>query len=83
VDLNPRIGTTYMRRGKQLAVPSPGKNVKRYLGGALNSRMGKLVHSQAFHKNSEPFSALVEAVRCAYTRARRIHLVLDNFLIHK
>jgi transposase len=39
VDLNPRIGTTYMRRGRQLVVLTPGKNVKRYLGGALNSRM--------------------------------------------
>jgi transposase len=83
VDLNPRIGTTYMRRGKQLVVLTPGKNVKRYLGGALNSRTGKLIHAQAFRKNSELFIALVEAVRRAYTRARRIHFVLDNFVIHK
>jgi transposase len=83
VDLNPRIGTTYMRRGKQLVVLTPGKNVKRYLGGALNSRTGKLVHVEGLRKNSELFIALVEAVRRTYTRARRIHLVLDNFIIHK
>jgi transposase len=35
--------------------------VKRYLGGALNSRTGKLVHVEAFRKNSELFIALVEA----------------------
>jgi len=83
VDLNPRIGTTYMRRGKQLVVLTPGKNVKRYVAGALNSRTGSIIHVVAKKKNSDLFLALVEALRRAYRRARRIHLVLDNFIIHK
>lgn len=83
IDLNPRIGTTYMRRGKQLVVLTPGKNVKRYVAGALNARSGKVVHVVAERKNSEFFLALVDALRRAYRRARRIHLVLDNFIIHK
>lgn len=83
VDLNPRIGTTYMRRGKQLVVLTPGKNVKRYVAGALNARSGKVVHVVAERKNSELFLALVDALRSAYRRARRIHLILDNFIIHK
>jgi len=83
VDLNPRIGTTYMRRGKQLVVLTPGKNVKRYVAGALNARSGKVVHVVAERKNSELFIALVDALRRAYRRAKRIHLVLDNFIIHK
>ncbi len=83
IDLNPRIGTTYMRRGKQLVVLTPGKNVKRYVAGALNSRTGSIIRVVAERKNSDLFIALVEALRRAYRRARRIHLVLDNFIIHK
>jgi len=83
IDLNPRIGTTYMRRGKQLVVLTPGKNVKRYVAGALNARTGTVVHVVAERKNSDLFIALIEAVRRAYRRAKRIHLVLDNFIIHK
>jgi putative transposase len=83
IDLNPRIGTTYMRRGKQLVVLTPGKNVKRYVAGALNARTGKVVHVVADRQNSDLFLALVDAVRRAYRRAKRIHLILDNFIIHK
>lgn len=83
IDLNPRIGTTYMRRGNQLVVLTPGKNVKRYVAGALNARSGKVVHVVAERKNSDLFLALVDALRRAYRRARRVHLVLDNFIIHK
>ena len=83
IDLNPRIGTTYMRLGEQLVVLTPGKNVKRYVAGALNARSGKVVHVVAERKNSDLFLALVDALRRAYRRAKRIHLVLDNFIIHK
>ncbi len=83
IHLNPRIGTTYMRRGKQLVVLTPGKNVKRYVAGALNSRTGSITHVVAEKKNSDLFVTLVEALCRAYRRARRIHLVLDNFIIHK
>jgi transposase len=83
IDLNPRIGTTYMRRGKQLVVLTPGKNVKRYVAGALNARTGTVVHVAAERKNSVLFIALVNALSRAYRRARRIHLVLDNYVIHK
>jgi putative transposase len=83
IDLNPRIGATYMRRGEQLVVLTPGKNVKRYVAGALNSRAGKVIHVVAERKNSDLFLALVDALRRAYRSAKRIHLVLDNFIIHK
>jgi transposase len=83
VDLNPRIGATYMRRGKQLVVLTPGKNVKRYVAGALNAKSGKIVHVVGEKKNSALFLALIDALRRAYRGAKRIHLVLDNFIIHK
>jgi transposase len=72
IDLNPRIGTTYMRRGKQLVVLTPGKNVKRYVAGALNARTGKVVHIVRERKNSDLFIALVEELRRRYRRAKRI-----------
>ena len=83
IDLNPRMGATYMRRGKQLVVLAPGKNVKRYVAGALNARTGTVVHLVRNRKNSDLFIALVEELCRRYRRARRIHLVLDNFIIHK
>ena len=36
VDLNPRIGHAWMPKGQQAAIPTPGKNQKRYLAGALD-----------------------------------------------
>ena len=83
IDLNPRIGTTYLRRGKQLVVLTPGKNVKRYVAGALNARTGRVVHVVGERKNSDLFIALVDELCRRYRRARRVHLVLDNFIIHK
>jgi len=83
IDLNPRIGASYMRRGKQLVVLTPGKNVKRYVAGALNARTGKVVHVVRERKNSDLFIALIEELCRRYKRARRIHLVVDNFIIHK
>ena len=41
VDLNPRIGSGWMRRGQQTAVPTPGQNQKHYIGGALHAHTGQ------------------------------------------
>src|SRR5208283_516718 len=38
VDLNPRIGPDWMLPGTQRQVMTPGKNVKRYLAGAMDAR---------------------------------------------
>ncbi len=43
VDLNPRIGPAWMARGSQSAIPTPGKNQKHYVAGALHARTGKVV----------------------------------------
>jgi transposase len=73
IHLNPRIGATYMRRGKQLVVLTPGKNVKRYVAGALNARTGKVVYVVAQRKNSDLFVVLagVERHRAALETASR------------
>ena len=83
IDLNPRIGLTYLRRGHQALVLTPGKNVKYYIAGALNARTGTVLYSHGPKKNSALFTSLLQVLRCAYRRTRTIHLVLDNYNIHK
>lgn len=83
IDLNPRIGPAWMPHGTQSAIPTPGKNQKRYLAGALNARSGKVIWAEGERKNSLLFIHLLYKIKCAYRRARRIVLIVDNFVIHK
>lgn len=83
VHLNPKMGATYMKPGQQLMVLTPGKNVKRYVFGALNARTGRLVHGVAQSKNAAMFLLFLEHLSLTYRRARKLHVVLDNYIIHK
>lgn len=83
VDLNPRIGHAWMPKGRQTTIPTPGKNRKRYLAGALNSQTGQVVWVEDEKKNSFLFVRLMAALRKTYRRARRITLIVDNYVIHK
>jgi transposase len=83
IDLNPRIGLTYMKRGQQQLVLTPGQNVKYYIAGALNARTGNILYSHGTRKNSSLFISLLEVLQKAYRRARKIHIILDNYIIHK
>jgi len=83
IDLNPRIGLTYVKRGQQPLVLTPGQNVKYYIAGALNARTGSIVYSHGTKKDSILFVDLLHSLRSAYRRAKTIHVVLDNYIIHK
>ena len=83
VHLNPKIGATYLKPGQQPVVLTPGKNVKRYLFGALNTRTGRVVYGVTENKNAEHFALFLRFLSQRYRRANRIHLVLDNYIIHK
>lgn len=83
IDLNPRIGLTYIKRGEQPLVLTPGKNVKYYIGGALNARTGKVLYAHGPRKNSDLFIDSLHVINKAYRRAKKIHLILDNYNIHK
>ena len=74
VDLNPRIGHAWMPKGQQAAIPTPGKNQKRYLAGALNSLTGQVVWVADEKKNSFLFVRLLAALRKTYRRAKQITL---------
>lgn len=83
LDLNPRIGPAWMKKGEQAAIPTPGQNEKHYLAGALHARSGQVVWAEHHRKNSVLFIELLEQLRRQYRRAKRIRLILDNYRIHK
>lgn len=83
IDLNPRIGPAWMPKGEQMTVPTPGKNRKHYLAGALNARTGAVVWTEYTAKTSELFLRLLETLMKTYRRARRLILIVDNYIIHK
>ena len=83
IDFNPKIGNSWMKKGKQTAIPTPGKNQKRYLAGALNATTGKVVWVDWEKKNSEIFILLLAELRKRYRKAKKITLIADNYIIHK
>lgn len=83
VHLNPKIGLDWMVRGEQKEVPTPGKNEKRYLAGAQDVRTGQLHWVEGEKKTSELFIRLLWNLVTVYSRAKIIHVILDNYGIHK
>jgi len=82
VHLNPKIGSDWMLRGQQKEVFTPGKNVKRYLAGALDARTGQLIWVEGEKKNSLLFIRLLWELTQHYPEAKKIHVILDNYSIH-
>jgi transposase len=82
VHLNPKIGRDWMLPGHRRRVVTPGKNRKHYVAGALDARTGKLSWVEAATKNSALFCKLVWRLVADNPNARRIHLILDNYIIH-
>lgn len=83
IHLNPKIGTDWMPRGLTREVVTPGKNRKAYLAGALDLRTRHLLVVEGERKTSRLFLDLLEALLRRHPGARRIHVVLDNYVIHK
>lgn len=83
IDLNPRIGADWMPRGQQRQVPTPGRNRKCYMAGALHARTGRVVWVEHDRKTSLLFLRLLNELRRTYRAARRLVLILDNYIIHK
>ena len=79
VNLNPIIGSTWMRRGVQAEVPTPGNNVKRYLAGNLHWRTGKLLVSEPGPQhNAALFVEHLDDLRLRLRRYRHIHVSCDT-----
>ena len=82
IDLNPRIGYSWRRRGHQLAVPTPGTNRKNYIAGALHAHTGRVVWVDHERKDTALFLSLLRTLRRTYRRAQRIVLIVDNYRPH-
>jgi transposase len=82
IHLNPKVGRDWMLRGCQRRLVTPGKNEKFYLAGALDVRTGALTTTGAQRKDAALFCNLLRLLATTYARARRIHVILDNYGIH-
>lgn len=83
IHLNPKIGVDWMNYGTQKLVTTPGQNQKAYVAGTLDAQDGTLLWVGGVTKNSGLFVAMLEKLEQHYTQARRIHVILDNYGIHK
>ena len=82
IHLNPRIGLDWMVRGQQKEVVTPGKNVKRYLAGALDVRTGMTTWVEGDRKTSALFISLLDRLIAHNPQAKVIHVILDNYRVH-
>jgi transposase len=82
IHLNPRIGRDWMLRGHQRRILTPGKNAKHYIAGALAAHDRRLTYVDGPSKCSALFIQLLFRLLARYRRASRIHLIVDNFIIH-
>jgi transposase len=86
VNLNPKVGAMWMRRGQQAAVETPGTNRKRYLAGSLHWRTGRLILTPGLPgagRGAALFCRHLDDLRRAFRRYRVVHVVCDNAGIHK
>jgi putative transposase len=82
VNLNPKIGCMWMRRGQQAEVVTPGDNAKSYLAGSLHWRTGAMVTTVGPKRNGKLFVAHLHELRRRLRRYKVIHVICDNAKFH-
>jgi transposase len=82
INLNPDIGSMWMRRGAQATVVTPGDNAKRYLAGSLHWRTGTLLATDGPKRDGRLVAEHLETLCRRLRRYTKIHVVLDNAKIH-
>jgi transposase len=82
VDLNPRIGFDWTLPGTQRLVKTPGRNIKRYVAGAMDAKTDRVVWVKAQRKDSRLFIDLLKKLLAEYADRGVIHVVLDNYCVH-
>lgn len=86
VNLNPKVGCMWMRRGEQATVETPGTNEKRYLAGSIHWRTGRVILTEGKVKEGRSaalFLRHLDDLRRAFRHYRVIHVICDNAGIHK
>ncbi len=80
LQLLPVVRSMWMK-GPRVRVPTPGRNAKRAVFGALDARTGALQHAIRERKRAVDFVAFLEQLARAYP-AGGLVLVLDNVVTH-
>ncbi|MQL49085.1 IS630 family transposase [Photorhabdus khanii] len=83
IAFNPKIGADWCLKGQQKRIPIPGQNQKYYLAGSVDARTGKVDYVGGQRKNSDLFISLLEKLKHTYRQAKKLTLILDNYVIHK
>lgn len=86
VNLNPKVGCQWMRRGAQAAVETPGTNEKRYLAGSIHWRTGRVFLTEGRKKEGRGAALLcrhLDDLRRALRHFKVIHVICDNAGFHK
>jgi putative transposase len=83
VNLNPKIGSMWMRRGQQAEVETPGDNAKRYLAGSINWRTGTVLTTEGPKRDGKLFVRHLEELRHRLRCYRVIHVICDNARFHQ
>jgi putative transposase len=84
IDLLAKVGAQWTPKGTQVEIPTPGKNQKRYLAGAVSAKSNDRLSVTGERKNNVLFRALLDKIDKDYPpEITKIYVVLDNFRIHK
>lgn len=83
IHLNPKLGLDWMNRGQQKLVMTPGQNEKTYVAGCLDAHTREVLWVGGPEKNSGLFIEMLRKLNSRHADARRIHVVLDNWGVHK
>jgi transposase len=86
VNLNPKVGCQWMRRGEQATVETPGTNEKRYLAGSIHWRTGRIILTEGRKKEGRGavlFCRHLDDLRRAFRHYRVVHVICDNAGFHK
>jgi putative transposase len=85
VNLNPKVGCMWMKRGEQAAVETPGNNEKRYLAGSIHWRTGRVFLTEGGKKEGRGaalFCRHLDDLRRAFRHYKVIHVLCDNAGTH-
>ena len=82
INLNPKIGCMWMRKGRQAAVVTPGDNAKHYLAGSLHWRTGALITTAGDQRDGVLFVRHLEELCRRLRRYKVIHVICDNAKFH-
>lgn len=83
LNLNPKIGSMWMKKGQQAEVVTPGNNQKCHVAGSLVWGTGTLLVSRPCRRrNTAQFLAHLDDLRRRLRSCRKIHVICDNAKFH-